>query len=465
MANEFFGHAYGSVKNSIPGGSVGGLTGLAFLAPLAILWRQVWGFCQRFYALFVATLVFQDDQTKDAVTVFLRMEWRQVGKVKRFFTGIIVSPKGIRDQAVAMVEAPDGPTWYRRGRQVVRWDPTAGVLLIPRWRGSQAVILNEVASMVRGWYENDETKKRFQKRIWVGRARVDGSSKESVAAAPLPSGSEGRDARHSFSLPGKTWSYFVQAWEIYDVFGFSREELMADANVPPLVRHYTDPEMLEWIEQLEAWTKCRNWMRDRGLPHRYGVLLHGPPGTGKSSLVEAVAEYLGLPLTRVILSTCCDKDMERLAQDVRGGVMLIEDIDTIFRGRENISAGGEMTDKLNFDALLNLLSGVSAAECLTFITTNDYDSLDEALIRPGRIERQVAVPLLREDGRKALAQMILGDCGDELVREVLSTYPEDLPAAHFSSACQTMALTWCHANMEQVINRRPSYASKEEAEA
>lgn len=138
-----------------------------------------------------------------------------------------------------------------------------------------------------------------------------------------------------------------------------------------------------------------------GIPFRRGYLLEGPPGTGKTSLTMALAHTLQmdlciLPLSRPLLD---DQMLMTLLTTLPArSVILIEDVDTIFEGREN-RAGNNVT----FSGLLNALDGVVTQEGhILVMTTNRADALDPALIRPGRIDVRVHVGLATKDQARGL---------------------------------------------------------------
>ncbi|MFC4424948.1 BCS1 and AAA domain-containing protein [Deinococcus navajonensis] len=142
---------------------------------------------------------------------------------------------------------------------------------------------------------------------------------------------------------------------------------------------------------LQAFFADHDWYAGMGIPYRRGYLLHGPPGNGKSSLVAALAGAFGLNVCVLNLATPDlndDRLTSLLANLPRRALLLLEDIDAVFLGREPRAP----TVKLSFNGLLNALDGVAAGEGrVTFMTTNDLAGLDPALIRPGRADRHLPV--------------------------------------------------------------------------
>ena len=143
------------------------------------------------------------------------------------------------------------------------------------------------------------------------------------------------------------------------------------------------------IDDIKDWKESMDWYIDRGIPYRRGYLLHGPPGSGKSSFITAVAGHFNLNICILNLAESGLTD-DRLALALSTvppqSVVLLEDIDAAFMQRE----AGNSFSRLTFSGLLNALDGVaSAEERLVFMTTNHMDRLDDALIRPGRVDKVV----------------------------------------------------------------------------
>ena len=139
----------------------------------------------------------------------------------------------------------------------------------------------------------------------------------------------------------------------------------------------------------------KEWYVDRGIPYRRGYLLYGPPGTGKSSFIQALAGELDFSVALINLSErgmTDDKLSHLLTKLPPRSVLLLEDADAAFRNRRQVDEEGYSGGTVTFSGLLNALDGVAAGEeRIAFLTTNHIDRLDEALIRPGRVDMTVRI--------------------------------------------------------------------------
>ncbi|KAF9972068.1 hypothetical protein BGZ73_004885 [Actinomortierella ambigua] len=155
----------------------------------------------------------------------------------------------------------------------------------------------------------------------------------------------------------------------------------------PLNTIVMDPKLKNYIvDDAKEFFASESWYAERGLPFRRGLLLYGSPGTGKTSFIHALAGELGLNIYVINLSSkgLTDDTLSELVSDTPSRcLLLIEDVDAAFVQREAKDAGGNIT----FSGLLNAIDGVAAQEGrILCMTTNHLDRLDDALIRPGRID-------------------------------------------------------------------------------
>lgn len=144
------------------------------------------------------------------------------------------------------------------------------------------------------------------------------------------------------------------------------------------------------VDDVKAFMGRGKWYSERGIPYRRGYLLHGPPGSGKSSFIQALAGSLDYNICVLNLSErglTDDKLNHLLANAPERSVMLLEDIDAAFSKRTQTGEAG-FNSNVTFSGLLNALDGVasSTSQRILFLTTNHLERLDPALIRPGRVD-------------------------------------------------------------------------------
>ncbi|KAJ7174695.1 P-loop containing nucleoside triphosphate hydrolase protein [Mycena filopes] len=172
------------------------------------------------------------------------------------------------------------------------------------------------------------------------------------------------------------------------------------------------------VADAQEFLHTENWYIEAGIPHRRGYLLYGPPGSGKTSTIYALAGALNLEIYSLSLASnfVDDSYLQRAASAIpKHGLFLIEDIDCAFPpreededeedgmaamqmhgGRRRAARHGARTTRsmVTLSGLLNVIDGVGSEEGkLFFATTNHIDRLDGALLRPGRIDRRVQYEL------------------------------------------------------------------------
>lgn len=142
---------------------------------------------------------------------------------------------------------------------------------------------------------------------------------------------------------------------------------------------------------------------DIGIKPPKGVILYGPPGTGKTLLAKAVANETSATFLRVVGSELIQKylgdgpklvrEMFKVAEDHAPSIVFIDEIDAVGTKRYEATSGGEREIQRTMLELLNQLDGFdSRGDVKVIMATNRIDSLDPALIRPGRIDRKIQLP-------------------------------------------------------------------------
>ncbi|HSY33425.1 MAG TPA: AAA family ATPase [Verrucomicrobiae bacterium] len=154
------------------------------------------------------------------------------------------------------------------------------------------------------------------------------------------------------------------------------------------------------VQDIEKFKGAQERYRKLGVPYHRGYLFYGPPGSGKTSMVSALAGHFGMSIYAINLTDFNDKSLSKAINDVpTKSLILFEDIDCMKTGkarpdeegaaREAPSGSTEAQDRLGvtLSGLLNVLDGFCAPENMLFVmTTNKMDMLDRALLRPGRID-------------------------------------------------------------------------------
>ncbi|HZB70542.1 MAG TPA: ATP-dependent zinc metalloprotease FtsH [Acidimicrobiales bacterium] len=144
-----------------------------------------------------------------------------------------------------------------------------------------------------------------------------------------------------------------------------------------------------------------------------GVLLVGPPGTGKTLIARAVAGEAGVPFLSVTGSDFMEmfvgvgasrvRDLFQSARKMGRAIIFVDEIDSIGRKRGAGLGGGHDEREQTLNQMLSEMDGFEATEGIVMMAaTNRPDILDPALLRPGRFDRQVVVPLPEVDERLAI---------------------------------------------------------------
>ena len=147
-----------------------------------------------------------------------------------------------------------------------------------------------------------------------------------------------------------------------------------------------------------------------------GVLLVGPPGCGKTLLAKAVANHTDATFIRMVGSELAQKyigeggrmvrELFSLAKEKAPSIIFLDEIDAIGAKRLDGSTSGDREVQRTLMQLLAELDGFDALNDVKIIAaTNRPDILDDALLRPGRFDRVIEIPLPDEDSRKAILEV------------------------------------------------------------
>ena len=147
-----------------------------------------------------------------------------------------------------------------------------------------------------------------------------------------------------------------------------------------------------------------------------GVLLVGPPGTGKTLLAKAVAGEAEVPFFSISGSEFVEmfvgmgankvRDLFRQANEKAPCIVFIDEIDTIGKKRDGSGMGGNDEREQTLNQLLTEMDGFEASKGVVILAaTNRPETLDPALLRPGRFDRRVPVELPDLQGREAILKV------------------------------------------------------------
>ncbi|KAF9905580.1 hypothetical protein EC991_001541 [Linnemannia zychae] len=185
---------------------------------------------------------------------------------------------------------------------------------------------------------------------------------------------------------GKTTIYSTQPFDSY----WSNSEARAPRAFHSVILAKGLKE--ELLADITMFRKSARWYHDRGIPYRRGYLLHGPPGTGKTSFIVALAGHLRMNVCIVNLgiSGFNDKQLNQLLNSApRNSILLMEDVDAALVKRK-AGKDQEGENNVTLSGILNSLDGITAQEgSVVFMTTNHIRKLAPALIRPGRCDRKL----------------------------------------------------------------------------
>ena len=178
------------------------------------------------------------------------------------------------------------------------------------------------------------------------------------------------------------------------------------------------PEVFEECTEIISFMKNATQYRLAGAEIPKGILLEGPPGTGKTLIAKAIASETNATFISVSASEFIElfvgmgaakvRDLFRVARENTPAIIFIDEIDSIGKQRGSSLIQGNDEREQTLNQILAEMDGFEPNEDILIIAaTNRKDILDAALLRPGRFDRIIYVPLPDRDSRKAILSIYL----------------------------------------------------------
>merc|ERR1719492_434067 len=201
-----------------------------------------------------------------------------------------------------------------------------------------------------------------------------------------------------------------------------------------------DQQIQEIKESVELPLTHPELYEEMGIKPPKGVILYGAPGTGKTLLrvvgSELIQKYLGDGPKLV-------REMFRVAEEHAPSIVFIDEIDAVGTKRYDSTSGGEREIQRTMLELLNQLDGFdSRGDVKVIMATNRIETLDPALIRPGRIDRKIEFPLPDEKTKRRIFGIHTGKMtlSDDVDLEDYIMSKDDLSGADIKAICTEAGL-------------------------
>ena len=166
------------------------------------------------------------------------------------------------------------------------------------------------------------------------------------------------------------------------------------------------------LENINYFINNKEWFLSRGLPYKKTILFHGKPGTGKTSLIKAIASNYDRNIYSLNLNRMVNASFEKAMASVpKNSIIIIEDFDSCksTHSRENNDEETKITE-ISLSTILNTLDGVISLDgTLIFMTTNHIEKIDSALLRKGRVDEIYDIPYLTDTEIKEYISLMFPD--------------------------------------------------------
>jgi proteasome regulatory subunit len=240
-----------------------------------------------------------------------------------------------------------------------------------------------------------------------------------------------------------------------------------------------DEQIEEVRETIEMPLESPEVFDSVGIDPPSGVLLHGPPGTGKTMLAKAVANETDATFIRMAASELVHKfigegsklvrDLFEVARENGPSVLFIDEIDAIASERTDSKTSGDAEVQRTLMQLLAELDGFDDRGDVRIIAaTNRLDMLDDAILRPGRFDRLMEVPAAGEEGREDIFEIHTREMNvdDDVDTSELASSVGSITGAEIRAVCTEAGMNAIRAGREMVemCDFRDAYAELDDGE-
>ncbi len=411
-------------------------------------WGQIRTLAQRAIGLLVVKVTLSDNISNNAIASLLTHQFKKTANSFPTYMGSMkwVKPSE-KEQWVGYEILPSFPTVYWDG-----WRP-----LVAYVTSSPGQTERGTVTFVRGFFNPDRLIARAMRQY----NELSATWSDGVGAKPsryriirLHGAGRARSVGHgngtAVAPNGVDPAPIAQDRDVFRPIGYTPDQLGVPCEGTKVLDCMAlSGDTLSAAVEARRWYESKKWYGERRIPWRRGWLLHGKPGTGKTTFVNGIAQDLGVPVYSFDVGSMSNQEFSEhwsTALSNSPSIVLIEDIDSVFHGRENIL--GEMGGGLSFDSLLNTIGGITNANgVLLAITTNNVDLIDPALgipqngrsSRPGRLDRMIEMSEPSQEGRVKIARRILEGMTEQQIATVVEDGVTDT-GAQFQERCSGVAL-------------------------
>ena len=419
--------------------------GMAIFGVVGAMWSRIKATLFKFYSVFVVTIECKDQRILKALSMLFWEEFQPVGfRTRKYDCSFYFRPSIRKRELVLYEDMISTSMIFRQGYRFLSFgggggDKGGSNLSFLRGTFDADELVHRAMERFKDKLDNKESGRFYVTRRSGHRNEVysnsghgnHSKSSETVEEAVVSDSDEGSDRLLGQRPVGCD----------PDDIGYRRRKENGDVYI-------LSDDLTESIEEARFWLESKDWFLSRGIPWKRGWNLYGAPGTGKTAFVRYLAKYLDLPIIIFDLSTFTNEGFVSKWNGLSSYspcIVLFEDIDAVFHGRENIT-DTELSKGVTFNCLLNCIDGIEETNGLfLIITTNDISKIDSALgvptqdgqmsSRPGRIDKVIHFPPLNEKRQRELAAIILSDFPD-VVDSVIAKAEGDTGAQFVNRCCK-----------------------------